>query len=526
MSETVKLKRADYPEQVGVSSRKLNILLDNLKNTNYHGMMVIRHGIVASEWYRSPVGNDTVHAMYSVSKSITALAIGFAVNEGLVSTDDDMLKFFPEYKDKIKDENIKKIKIHHLLSMTAGRKIGVLADKERKDWIDLFMYSKFGFVPGDSFEYVNENFFILSCIIKRVTGLNMTDYLKPRLFEPLGIENTFWETDRNGIEAGGWGMFMTIESLAKIFYCFSNKGVFNGKQVISSDWIERSIKNYKGPHSPVRLDQGAAYGYGVWRRKNPEGSYRFDGVFTQFSEYFEEYDAIVVMIGGDPSFDAHTCVYNMIDELFIEPGEKDVEGNKLLDENKQTISFSPLSEKSRSSLEKSINKKNFVFKKKFLINRLGFPVSVLTYPATYMGRNRAGNINNVSFEFKEKSLIFSWEEKEEKNSIECGMDGEYRISDMKLAEKNYHTYSSAHWEDNNTLAVEVHPLESVGIRTLHFKFNGKRVKLETTSVPTLNAVLGSLKRIFRKIFKTNERSEKVIQIIIKILEPVHHGKMK
>lgn len=110
--------------------------------------------------------------------------------------------------------------------MTSGKQTNMLEDKGKIDWIEDFINSPWVFEPGTQYLYVNENIYMLCAIIHRVAKMSVVDYLMPRLFEPLGIERPFWETDQNGIEAGGWGLYIKTMDLAKVMTCYLHEGKY------------------------------------------------------------------------------------------------------------------------------------------------------------------------------------------------------------------------------------------------------------------------------------------------------------
>ena len=227
MDTSKSIPRANSPKEVGVSSKIVKEFLDDALEMGYeyHSLMVIRHGKVAVEWYNEPYNKDTPQSVYSISKSFTSTAIGFAINEGLITLDTKLIDLFPDYPPKKPDERYEKLTVHNLLRMSSGKQPSFLSDKSKIDWIEDYINSPWVFEPGEKFLYINENIFMLSAIINRVTGMTMREYLTPRLFEPLGIDFPFWETDRNGIEAGGWGLYLKTEDIAKLTLCYVQKGI-------------------------------------------------------------------------------------------------------------------------------------------------------------------------------------------------------------------------------------------------------------------------------------------------------------
>ena len=267
-TKSKELPRAASPEEVGVSSALTEQFLHYIKEQNleFHSFMVIRHGKIAVEWYNEPYTADTSHSMYSVSKTFSATAIGFAVSEGLLSLDDKVLDFFPEYTPKSDSPYFDKLTVRSLITMTSGKQTNTLEEKGKIDWIEDFINSPWVFEPGTQYLYVNENIYMLCAIIHRVAKTSVVDYLMPRLFEPLGIERPFWETDQNGIEAGGWGLYIKTMDLAKVMTCYLHEGKYKNKQILPKEWVKEATVNQIGDIKMPSKDKDccAGYGYCIW----------------------------------------------------------------------------------------------------------------------------------------------------------------------------------------------------------------------------------------------------------------------
>ncbi len=242
------LPRAATPEDVGVYADVVEQFIDYIQKEQleFHSLMVLRHGKVAAEWYNEPFDANTKHTMYSVSKSFTATAVGFAVTEGLLSLDDVVTDFFPDYPPRTPHEYFQKMTVRTLLTMTSGKQTDMMANKGKIDWVEDFINSPWVFEPGTEYLYVNENIYMLCAILHRVTKMSVIEYLTPRLFQPLGIETPFWETDPNGVEAGGWGLYITTEDLAKFADCYLHEGKYRGRRVIPKTWAQEATKNQIG----------------------------------------------------------------------------------------------------------------------------------------------------------------------------------------------------------------------------------------------------------------------------------------
>ena len=192
-------------------------------------------------------------------------------------------------------EYLEKITIHHLLCMTAGKQTSIRGSKS-DDWLKLFVNAKWIFEPGTSWRYVNDNYYVASKMLCKVLGESITKYLTPRLFEPLGIDVPFWEHSPDGVEAGGWGLMLKTEDIAKFILCYQNKGIYNDVQVIPEWWIKEATgfitDNSVSEKEP---DASAGYGCGFWRCAGMPNTYRAEGMFCQYAISFEDYKACLIM---------------------------------------------------------------------------------------------------------------------------------------------------------------------------------------------------------------------------------------
>ncbi|MEI6577994.1 MAG: serine hydrolase [Eubacteriales bacterium] len=528
--EKITLSRAAFPEEVGVSSQGVAEFIEDLhaNNIEMHSIMILRHGKVAFECWREPYGPDIPHTMYSVSKSITSTAIGFAVDEGLVSLDTKVIDIFPEFKPAKKDKNLEILTVYHLLTMTSGKDISLISNRVKNQWIKDFFDAKWSYTPGESWSYINENTYMLSAIISRVTGMPMVNYLMPRLFEPLGIDRIpFSEKDGNGVNTGGWGFFLTTEEFAKFILCYQYGGVFNGKKVIPVDWAKEAVKKQVDNHRfrDNEADTISGYGYQFWRNGYPD-SYRADGMFSQFGMIFEKLDAALVVTSCEMNEQkTKECIWRHFPGIFVEDSTEPYSGENLEDK----LILKPLPELDaapRSGLEKSIAGKTIAVKKQRLLNTVGFPVSMLPMPILFMSVDRAGNIDKIKFEFSENECSMSWSEGKIRNTIICGMDGKARQSSIKLAGFEFTANSTAAWEDENTLSVWMRPLEAICQRRVKFVINGSKVKFTPSCMPDSSCMLDYVSeriKIYVKNPVLSKIEEAAARKSFKLVEPVHRG---
>src|SRR4051812_30813751 len=275
------------PEAEGVSSRGIIQFIDAISKSNheFHSFMVLRHGKVIAEGWWNPYQGNLKHTMYSVSKSFTATAIGFAVSEKRISVDDRVISFFPADVPDTAGAFLSQLRIKDLLSMSVGQQPDPTGDigSKNDNWVNAFFRTPILYAPGSKFLYNSAATYVLSAIVQKVTGQRVLDYLQPRLFAPLGISGIDWEVSPQKINSGGWGLRLKTEDMAKFGQLFLQKGIWNGKQILPQAWVEQAstMKIEQDPSaSQARKDSSdwlQGYCYQMWRSRN--NAYRADGAF-------------------------------------------------------------------------------------------------------------------------------------------------------------------------------------------------------------------------------------------------------
>jgi len=291
------------PEKEGVSSASIMKFLEaaGRSKNEFHSFMMLRHGRVIAEGWWNPYRPNLKHTMYSCSKSFTATAIGFAVQEKLLTVNDKVISFFPNALPDTVSPYLAGLTVKDVLSMSDGQDPDPTFTTVTRDsnWVRSFLATPILYEPGKRFLYNTLGTYMLSAIVQKVTGQKEIDYLRPRLFTPLGIHDIDWEEDTQGINTGGWGLRINTEGLAKFGQLFLQKGKWNGKQLLPESWIEEasSMKIMQDPDAPQSKKDSSdwlqGYCYQMWRCRN--NAYRGDGAFGQFIIIMPEQDAVIAL---------------------------------------------------------------------------------------------------------------------------------------------------------------------------------------------------------------------------------------
>lgn len=297
---TQTLERAT-PESQGIASSAVLKFTEAAESQLHelHSFMLLRHGKVVAEGWWSPYERQKPHMLFSLSKSFTSTAVGLAVSEGCFSLDDTVISFFPDEAPKKPNKHLAKMQVRHLLSMSTGHDVDTtdqMISGSDNNWVKGFFDVPVVHKPGTHFLYNTGATYMLSAIVQKTTGQRLLKYLKPRLFDPLGIQNPTWQRSPQGIDTGGFGLSVTTEDIANFGQLYLQKGVWGGKQLLPAGWVEEAtafhIKNGDDPKS----DWAQGYGYQFWRSQH--NAYRGDGAFGQYCLVMPEQDAVLAITSG------------------------------------------------------------------------------------------------------------------------------------------------------------------------------------------------------------------------------------
>jgi hypothetical protein len=163
-------------------------------------------------------------------------------------------------------------------------------------WVRRFLAHPVPFKPGTHFLYNTPATYMLSAVVQKRTGQTLLDYLRPRLFAPLGIEGATWDASAEGVTIGGYGLRARTEDVAKLGQLYLQNGVWNGRRILPAGWADSATARQTSNGSNPASDWDQGYGYQFWRSRH--GSYRGDGAFGQYVLVLPEQDAVVAITGG------------------------------------------------------------------------------------------------------------------------------------------------------------------------------------------------------------------------------------
>ena len=285
------------PADQGVDPAAILSFLDALEqrpDIEMHSLMVVRHGRVVAEGWWAPYSAGRPQLLYSLSKSFTATAAAFAQAEGLLDLDDTVVSHFAEFVADITDPRSRSVKVRHVASMASGHTretLGEALERDPEEPVRGFLLTPPDRDPGTVFAYNQPCTYALASIVQRNAGMPLTRYLRPRLFDPLGIGHVGWHTFPPGREQGFSGLHARTEDIAKLGLLYLQQGQWEGTQLIPKEWVaEATSEQVSNPGEP-NPDWRQGYGYQFWMSRH---GYRGDGAFGQFCVILPEKDVVIV----------------------------------------------------------------------------------------------------------------------------------------------------------------------------------------------------------------------------------------
>jgi CubicO group peptidase (beta-lactamase class C family) len=450
------LVRAE-PETQGVSSAAVLKFVKGVDQNiqELHSLMLLRHGAVVAEGWWSPYAAERPHYLFSLTKSFTSTAVGMAVAEGHLTVDDPVLSFFSDQAPAKPDKNLKAMRVRHLLSMSTGHAEDTTGRMTtQKDWVKGFLALPVEHTPGAPFVYNSGASHMLSAIVQKVTGMKLVEYLQTRLFGPLGITKPKWDECPLGINIGGWGLSLKTEDIARFGQLYLQKGMWNGKQLLSPAWVEEATKKQVSNDNEQNIDWKQGYGYQFWRCRH--GFYRGDGAFGQYCIVMPEKDAVLAITAG---VDDMQSVLNLVWKHLLpafaaEHLPADPARQKALSRKLTSLAHLPPAGSNLPAAAEKVTGSTFVFEP------------------------NAQKVKSIAFEFTEAGCTLTVQALRRKHQVQCGY-GEWLAGKAPLLGRtSQYVFASGTWNEEETFVILLRFIETPFYHTLTCRFAGDQVKIE------------------------------------------------
>ena len=336
LSRPAAVWQASSPESQGIDSSTLAEIFPTIeeRGTILHSLMILRNEKIVLEAYFYPYSVDRKHVMFSITKSFMATLTGIALDQGYIgSVDQKIIDLLPDSTFANPELRKEQITLEDVLTMTTGLgwEESDLTFAElyyQEDWLGYVLGKPMVADPGSRFSYCSGCSHILSAVLQETTGMNPLDFARENLFEPLGITDFNWETDRSGLPIGGWGLELTTRDMAKLGTLYLNQGSWEGEQIVPAEWVAAAVDDH------VETGGGTAYGYQWWVYPS-YGAYAAFGRGGQTVFVIPDQELIVATTA---ELNNHDPILALIDEFILPSIRSDealpanLEGEKSLQE--------------------------------------------------------------------------------------------------------------------------------------------------------------------------------------------------
>jgi len=487
------------PESQGVSSAYTAEFLQKLRDdpqANPHHVILLRHGKIIAECGFAPYPRDMWHITHSMCKSVTGMAIGLLIEDGKLTLDEKLSDIFSEYVGLIGIFR-QSITVENLLDMTSRCEFGEAGAISGNDWRRGFMKAGCKGEPGGAFEYNSMNSYMLSAIVTKKTGMPMFEFLKERLFQPLGITEVFWESCPKGITKGGWGMFLRPEDAAKLGQLYLQKGKWNGVQVIPESWVETSTTKH--------IDNGEGnfgYGYQVWMSDRP-GSFAYNGMLGQDVIVYPDTDMVIVINAGNKEMTQEGNLTEIIRGYFgagYEPSEEALPENTAGElELRSTVRRLEGKEvhlpcivrggwgERRSAYRPEVGEADLISMlkgRKYELDQK--QVGLFPLVMQVFHNNFTDGISQIDFREEDRRLAVDFHEGEEVHTLKVGI-GSAEISEITVHGEPYYVGTQGtiarDEKERLTLILKADFLEEAGTRKIKLYFEGDDLEVRWNESP-------------------------------------------
>ncbi len=471
------------PENQGMDSESLVELLSFYRENrmNIHSMLIIRNGNIGLDACFYPfTPGGTVHDVASVTKSITSVLIGIAIDQGLIeSVEQPLLSYFPERTIANLDANKEKITIENLLTMTSGFNCGYQPGEQEhnemftsEDWVQFVLDLPMARGPGQEYAYCSGNSHLLSAILTKVTRMSMLDFAQKHLFTPLGINEVIWPPDPQGITRGWGDLHLHPRDLAKIGYLYLNNGLWEGKQVLSAAWVEKSTQPQidRAKKTDTFIRPGRDYGY-AWHlvSEGPfSGMYYAAGRGGQSLTVLPDADIVTVITGGENALLEYDG--GKIGEFILSISDqalpKNLESNENLQQKTEAITAASSPEQIYlPEIAQIISGETFILDENFL----NFKTISLRFSGQEEAEVRFSLIDPTSGKFKQLvAPIFT------QLAAPMRLDGIYTIVPGRFG---LSTGIKGNWDTNGDLLLTIDEMANINVFELRMSFEADKVTI-------------------------------------------------
>ncbi len=472
------------PSECNIDYHNLMNFAKRLENQDIpmHSLTIMRGDKICMETYYAPYEKDTLHRMFSMTKTLVSLGIGKLYGEGKLSLDDHIVDYF---KDKLPKEGAYEytsmLTIRDMLTMRTCHDKTTYKGEGVTDWVGSFFTTKPVHAPGTQFSYDTSSTHVLGALIERLSGMNLLEYLRKSFLDEIGFsKEAFIIDDPYGVPMGGSGLCARPSDMLKVIYLISKDGAWNGKQLIPADYVRKAHTKQSDPYGKNgTIEEMQGYGYKIWMTRN--GGYALYGMAGQLALYVPDKDIYMVTTADTQGRQGGVqCIYDAFwEEIYNKLDDSTTVQPETQEDKKQYVEYLEsrkifaLSTDITSSYENIIN------------------------GITYRCDDNECNMKDICVEIVDKDSrygILTYTNNTGKHSIKFGFG--YNIESV-FPVYNFRCVASGAWKADNNLLIKIQIIDSaVGNLYVSLSYRDKYAsvflkKLEETYFNEFDGVFGA-----------------------------------
>ncbi|MBR2989939.1 MAG: serine hydrolase, partial [Solobacterium sp.] len=437
---------------------------------------IMRHDAVITEGWWKPYGPKIRHGLQSHTKTYTATAVGIVLREGKLRLDERIIDIFPEEAPEHPSENLQKLTIRDVLCMGTGM---VDDTPNTEHWLKDFLAHDVVYEPGKAFFYNNAGSTLLAAIVEKRTGERLLDYLKPRLFDLIGIDydNLRCLNMADGTSLGAGGMFATTEDNLRLMKLYKDGGVWDGVRILDEDFVHDAVTKQndnatEALHNPTAYDNFVGYGYQLWMCR-PEGVYRADGAMGQYTIVIPSEDMIISIneTAMGPTNQQRTLdiTWDFLKAIHEDTPE-DPEAYEHLKDKLESLALPDVHVEPGSPLRNVIDGRG-----------IHIETGKITLQKGFIGLPVGSGITDLRFDCGVLDVMMTYTEDGIENSVVIGTDGERAVNHLNEPEDTMQLLAAhGYFEGEDTFTVHFRWVEACFEYVWRFVFKDEDVTITET----------------------------------------------
>lgn len=452
------------PKSAGVPSKLILDFLNGCEanRVELHNVIIVKDGKIIFEGHAQPYAADIPHYVHSMTKAFTNTAAGIAYSQGLLKLEDKVVSFFPEHVPEHLTEFQKEMTVKDLITMRSGMDEDINGSEFRTiktSWIARYFKQPVVYKPGTHYFYCSGNTFMTSAIVQKVTGKTTHELINEYIVPELGMRPFTWTKSPEGICSGNSGISICAEDIVRFGLLYLNHGCWNGKQVLSREWVDRSL----GLVDPVeRKPEDPRYNY-HWSQHISQDIYSADGFLGQFCTIVPKLNMVLAVTSATAA-NANIDMEDMLKKHLVDP----LLAGVTVDDDWDDV------------LEKKGKYMNLTPNMPKLENE-----PVLTGYRTYLMEPNEDGISKLVFRFDREHILFGMEDARGLNWLKVGLHrfeedysgitGNYLHHEMQSDHE--HIFAGAWWTSSEVLQMEWRFVETAFCDYVEFHFEGNTVSM-------------------------------------------------